>query len=289
MLLTGPPGTGKTMIATRLPSIMPPLSDEDALTVSAISSLTGAFDARHGLRRHAPFEAPHHTASAAAIVGGGSGLALPGAITRAHAGVLFLDEAPEFSARVLETLREPLENGEVVLHRSRGTTRYPARFQLVMAANPCPCGHAWGDGANCSCTPMQRRRYFSRLSGPLLDRVDVRVDVPPPPRTRQPHQTVHTSREMAARVAEARERARRRYEGLPFSLNARIPAPLLRTSFSIPAARLLDEAVRAGRLSLRGRDRVLRIAWTLADLDGSAHPTENHVGEALMLRQEDHS
>ena len=290
LLLTGPPGTGKTMIASRLPSILPRLDDEDALAVSTIASITGGLDARAGLLRTPPFIAPHHSASVAAIVGGGTGIARPGAITRAHAGVLFLDEAPEFPAAVLESLREPLETGDVLLHRARGSTRFPARFQLVLAANPCPCGHAWGRGEACSCTPHQKRRYLSRLSGPVKDRIDMRVEVGPAPSAAlTPGAMPESSAQIAERVAEARERAAHRFAGETFGLNARIPGPLLRHRYTCPDAKLLDMAVRRGTLTLRGYDRVLRLAWTLADLDGSVQPHSEHIGTALSLRQDDHT
>src|SRR5690606_12028334 len=206
LLLQGPPGAGKTMIAARLPGILPELSTEDALDVSAVHSLDGRFDARGGLLRTPPLESPHHTATAAAIVGGGGGLARPGAISRAHCGVLFLDEAPEFSARVLEALREPLETGDITLHRARGVIRYPARFQLVLAANPGPGGNAWGKGEKCPCTPLQRRRYLSRLSGPVMDRIDMRVDVGPVDLHRSGAEPAEPSAAIAARVGRARTR-----------------------------------------------------------------------------------
>lgn len=287
LLLTGPPGAGKTMIATRIPSILPDLSAEDALAASAIHSVAGRFDAAQGLLRRPPFENPHHTATPASVVGGGAGLALPGAISRAHGGVLFLDEAPEFSARVLEALREPLESGDITLHRARGVTRYPARFQLVLAANPCPCGNAWGTGADCSCTPLARRRYLTRLSGPVLDRIDMRVPVGPVDVHRDAHgDPAESSAEVSTRVATARARQRARFQDAPWSLNAQIPGPLLRREFAPRAedARLLDRAVEAGRLTLRGHDRVLRLAWTLADLDATDRPSAEHIGHALALR-----
>lgn len=288
LLLCGPPGAGKTMIASRLPGLLPDLDDEDALAVSTIASVTGRFDARAGLVRSAPFEAPHHTASVAAVVGGGSGTARPGAITRAHAGVLFLDEAPEFSASVLESLREPLETGDICLHRARGSVRFPARFQLVLAANPCPCGQNWGKGSDCSCTPVQKRRYLSRLSGPVLDRIDLRVTVTPAPTARADGgPTPESTAVVRERVLAARERAAHRFREEPFSLNARIPGPLLRKRYSTPDARLLEAAVRRGSLTLRGHDRVLRLAWTLADLDDAARPNAEHIGTALSLRQDD--
>lgn len=288
LVLIGPPGTGKTMIASRLPSILPPLGTEDSQQVSAIHSLAGRFDARDGLLSTPPFENPHHTASTAAVVGGGAGLARPGAISRAHAGVLFLDEAPEFSSRVLEALREPLETGDITLHRARGVTRYPARFQLVLAANPCPCGKAWGKGDACSCTPQQRRRYLARLSGPVLDRIDMRVNVGPV-NLHGDSVAGEPSAVIAERVSAARERQRRRFDGRAWALNSQLPGPLLRTEFAPEASerRLLDHAVAQGRLTLRGHDRVLRLAWTLADLDAADRPAASHIGEALTLRQGD--
>lgn len=288
LLLAGPPGAGKTMIAARIPGVLPPLQGKDALDVSAIHSLSGGFDARAGLITAPPFEAPHHTATTAAVVGGGPGLARPGAISRAHAGVLFLDEAPEFPARVLEALREPLETGDVTLHRARGVTRYPARFQLVMAANPCPCGHGWGKGDRCSCTPLQRRRYLARLSGPILDRIDMRVEVAPVD-LRRIEGEGEPSAAIAERVRRARERQRRRFADLPWSTNSQIPGSALRGALAPAreARHLLEQAVDQGRLTLRGHDRVLRVAWTLADLDGADAPDIDHIGTALSLRGKD--
>ena len=180
LLMTGPPGSGKTMLASRMPSIMCPLTPEEQLEVASIRSLCGTLQ-HYGISDMPPFEAPHHTASTASLVGGGSGLAMPGAITRAHRGILFMDEAPEFSARTLQTLREPMESGYVALSRTKGTTYYPAMFQMVMAANPCPCGYAYGNGERCVCKEKDRIRYFARLSGPILDRIDIQVEVPPVP------------------------------------------------------------------------------------------------------------
>jgi len=282
LLMVGPPGAGKTMLAARLPGILPDLTPEDALSATAIHSISGTLEAEEGLLVRPPFEAPHHSASAAAIVGGGARLARPGAISRAHAGVLFLDEAPEFSGAVLQTLRQPLESGEIVLHRAYGATRYPARFQLVLAANPCPCGHFYGRGERCSCNALARRRYFSRLSGPLLDRVDLQVDVMPVKRGSS--DSGESTAVVAVRVTEARRRALARFEGLPWSVTSHAPPSWIREATPKTALRVAYAALDSGRLSARGADRALRVAWTLADLEQDPAPTPDHVARAMVLR-----
>nr|WP_062516943.1 YifB family Mg chelatase-like AAA ATPase [Demequina gelatinilytica] len=282
LLMVGPPGAGKTMLAERLPGILPDLDDAEAVRVTAVHSLAGTFDAGAGLMRRPPLEAPHHTASSAAIVGGGSGLARPGAVSLAHAGVLLLDEAPEFPTRVLDTLRQPLERGEIVLHRAHGATRYPARFQLVMAANPCPCGMFAGTGEGCSCTALARRRYLGRLSGPLLDRVDIRVEVGAAARADQPGEP--TAR-VAARVREARDAARERLAPHGWTLAGEATGPWLRRATSRTACAGLWRAVERGALTARGFDRSLRLAWTLCDLEGAASPGVEHITQALALRE----
>ena len=239
-----------------------------------------------GLLRRPPFEDPHHTATPASVVGGGSGVPRPGAASRAHRGVLFLDEAPEFSTAVLQTLRQPLEHGELVLHRAAGTARYPARFQLVLAANPCPCGQAVGKGLACTCRSEQRRRYFGKLSGPLLDRVDLQVELQPGPRAGRASGGVHGGRRRA-RVA-------RRAGGAGAAAGAArrgAPTGTCRAagcgSGSDPTARwspTWTAPLDRGTLSLRGVDRVLRVAWTVADLAGRAAPGRADVGHALLLR-----
>lgn len=288
LFLVGPPGAGKTMLAARLPGLLPDLTDAEAVEVTAVHSVAGTFDPAHGLIRRPPFEEPHHTATPAAVVGGGSGLPRPGAASRAHHGVLLLDEAPEFSPRVLQTLRQPLERGELVLHRAAGTARYPARFQLVLAANPCPCGRAVGKGLHCTCRPMERRRYLARLGGPLLDRVDIQVDVEPVSRAALSlGGAPDTTAAVASRVALARDRQRRRLAGTPWSTNAAVPGSWLRgPEGNLPddVRTALGRAADRGVLSMRGMDRVLRLAWTLTDLDGRSRPTVADVGAALGLR-----
>jgi len=287
LYLVGPPGAGKSMLAERLPGLLPELDDAQALEVAAIGSVLGTRTQFDGLDRRPPFVAPHHGASMPAIVGGGSGQVMPGAVTAAHAGVLFLDEAPEFKPNVMQALRQPIESGWVVVARASGRYRFPCRFQLVLAANPCPCGLAYGKGARCTCTPMQRRTYTSRLAGPILDRIDIQVQVSAPTRATLALAPGEPTREVAARVREARAAQAQRWRPHGVVVNARVPGSLLRT----PTFRLtsrctvqLDRAIDRGLLSLRGYDRCLRLAWTIADLAGRTVPTSEDVGVALALR-----
>ena len=288
LLLVGPPGAGKTMLAERLPSILPALDAEDAVTVTSLHSLAGTFDPDSGLLTAPPLRAPHHTATRAAVVGGGSGTPRPGDVSLAHRGVLFLDEAPEFPNGVLDCLRQPLETGTVTIDRVGGRATYPAAFQLVLAANPCPCGKAGGRGLECTCTSLQRRRYFSRLSGPLLDRVDIQVEIAAVSAAdlARPASS-ESSAIVAQRVLRARQAAERRLAGTPWHLNAEVPGSYLRGpdgALSVPLSRRLMDALERGDLSLRGVDRVLRLAWTLADLEGAEALTLTHIGTALALR-----
>jgi magnesium chelatase family protein len=283
-----PPGAGKTMLAERLPGLLPDLADNEAMEVTAIHSLCALPSASVQLVRRPPFENPHHTATSAAIIGGGSGLPRPGAASRAHRGVLFLDEAPEYERRVLDALRQPLESGELVIHRSAGTAAYPARFQLVLAANPCPCGKASGKGLDCTCTPMMRRRYLARMSGPLLDRVDIQLQVERlsladfgQPGAEEDTDTV------AGRVRAARDRQLGRLRPLGMETNSQVPGRILRGALRLaaPTTRILDHSLERGVLTARGYDRVLRLAWTLADLACRDAPDVNDIGQALGLRQ----
>ncbi|MDQ0923047.1 magnesium chelatase family protein [Pseudarthrobacter sp. W1I19] len=288
LLLMGPPGAGKTMLAERLPGLLPDLADHEAMEVTAIHSLCGLPSSSARLLRRPPFESPHHSATAAAIIGGGSGLPRPGAASRAHRGVLFLDEAPEYERRVLDALRQPLESGELVIHRSAGTAAYPARFQLVLAANPCPCGKASGKGLDCTCTPMMRRRYLARMSGPLLDRVDIQLQVDRVSLAEfgQGGAEEDTA-SVADRVRDARGRQLERLQPFGLETNAQVPGRVLRGELRLPPActRILDHSLERGVLTARGYDRVLRLAWTMADLGHRERPDVNDIGQALGLRQ----
>ena len=285
--LLGPPGAGKTMLAERLPTVMPALGREEALEVTSIHSVAGTLRAGSPLMTDPPFCAPHHSATKAAIVGGGTGILHPGAASLAHRGCLFLDEAPEFSRDVLDALRQPLESGEVVVARCGLTARFPARFTLVLAANPCPCAKGAATGAGCTCTAGTKRRYLARLSGPLLDRVDVKVELLPVTRAEllSDRHFAESSPAVAARVAAARERAAARLHDTPWRLNAEIPGSELRRSFPPAPGSLapLERAMDLGQISARGVDRVIRVAWTLADIAGIARPTVGETNYALGL------
>ncbi len=285
--LLGPPGAGKTMLAERLPSLLPPLGATASLEVSAIHSLAGVLPQGSPLVTRPPFRNPHHSASVSALVGGGSGIARPGEVSLAHRGVLFLDEAPEFSRGVLDSLRQPLESGVVTIARAGGTARYPARCSLILAANPCPCAAGGRDQRHCTCPPQLRRRYLARLSGPLLDRVDIRLSIRAVTRAALvDDQPAEGSATVAARVAVARDRAVSRFAGLPWRTNADVPAQELRVRWPLPRGALAPAyaALDTGALSARGLDRVVRLAWTLADLEARDRPGPDEVATALRLR-----
>ncbi|MBH5338834.1 ATP-binding protein, partial [Streptomyces pactum] len=288
LLFMGPPGAGKTMLAERLPGLLPPLTPKEALEVTAVHSVAGVLPPGKPLIDTPPYCAPHHSATMAALVGGGNGQPRPGAVSLAHRGVLFLDEAPEFSVRALDALRQPLESGQVLIARAAGMMRMPARFLLLLAANPCPCGRHNRLGGGCECTPTAIRRYQSRLSGPLLDRIDLRVHVSPVSRAEliAPRGAAESSETIAARVREARERARGRLAGTPWTVNSEVPGHELRTRwYPEPGAlREAEKDMECGLLTARGLDRVLRVAWTIADLAGHDRPTADDVAQALHLR-----
>ena len=286
--LLGPPGAGKTMLAERLPTILPPLPTADALDVTSIHSVAGTLpDGGGALVTSPPFLAPHHTASRAAIVGGGTGTIRPGAASLAHRGVLFLDEAPEFARDTLDALRQPLESGQITLARSGVTARFPARFTLVLAANPCPCAKTAGPSGGCTCSPATRRRYLARLSGPLLDRVDVKIELLPLGRTELLNDKGYAepSRTVAARVAAARDRAATRLRGTPWQLNAEVPGAELRRSWppAPGALAVVERALERGQITARGLTKIIRVGWTIADLDGRPRPGRDECDTALVF------
>ena len=294
LLMVGPPGVGKTMLAERLPSILPEMTLEEAIETRAIQSIAGIgkIDQPFGLDSQRPFQAPHHSATLVSLIGGGMTFPRPGLVSLANHGVLFLDEAPEFARGFLDALRQPLESGEVLINRSAGYARFPARFQLVLAANPCPCGNFSGKGRACVCIPSARLSYLNKLSGPLLDRIDLRIRL----ETANPAQMAlarlgaqqlgRSSAEIRARVAIARSRAGSRLAGTPWQNNAQVPGAYLRKHLrpDASATRKLDQALERGAVSMRGYDRCLRLAWTSADLESRDFVSEADISKAVLLR-----
>lgn len=289
--MVGAPGAGKTMLAERLPSILPALSTEQALEVAAIESIAGNGQVALNLDTQPRFQAPHHSSSTAALIGGGSGVPRPGAVSKAHHGVLFLDEALEFQGHSLDSLREPLESGKVLINRSGGSATFPAKFQLVLAANPCPCGLSGLADRDCTCSAMAIRRYTNRLSGPVLDRIDIRLAIKPVSLGANLglFDVGPTSAEALARVVRAREAASDRLSSFGYRLNSEVPGPVLRGRLGIGAKALkdLDRMLMAGKTSMRGYDRCLRLAWTIADLEGVKLPGPDQVRIAVSLRGTD--
>jgi magnesium chelatase family protein len=286
LLLVGPPGCGKTMLARRLPSILPAMSLHEALEVTKIYSVAGLLVGRAGIVRARPFRFPHHTISQTALVGGGA-LVKPGEISLAHHGVLFLDELPEFTRSAIEVMRQPLEEGTVTIARAAGTFTYPARFQLVASMNPCPCGYRGTRGAECRCDEALVAKYVSKLSGPLLDRIDLQIEI-----ARVPFDDMvrydgaeHSSR-IRERVVAARERQRARFGGATFSCNAEIPGNAMRRYCPLdePAMRLLAHASAKRQFSARALDRIARVARTIADLIGDETIRSDYVAEAIQYR-----
>ncbi|HEX8384800.1 MAG TPA: YifB family Mg chelatase-like AAA ATPase, partial [Rubricoccaceae bacterium] len=292
-LLVGPPGSGKTMLARRLPTILPPLTAAEALETTKVLSVGGRLNghARHGLVSSRPFRSPHHTISNAGLCGGGS-VPAPGEISLAHNGVLFLDELPEFDRSVLEVLRQPLEEGEIVIARARASVRFPARFMLVASMNPCPCGHAGDPTRACVCAPGQVQRYLSKVSGPLLDRIDLHVEVAPVPFSdlRRPDDAEPSSA-VRERVVAARDRQAARVIGEPAapSCNAGLTPPQVRRHCALDAGgqALLQSALTRLGLSARAHDRILKVARTIADLADAPEIRAEHVAEAVQYRSLD--
>ncbi|WP_022868413.1 YifB family Mg chelatase-like AAA ATPase [Schaalia vaccimaxillae] len=287
MFLIGEPGAGKTMLASRLVTILPDLDDQTALETTCVHSLVGRRP-QVQLMRNAPLQSPHHSATMAALIGGGASGIVPGAVSLAHGGVLVLDEAAEFAPSVLDALRQPLEEGSITIHRAKGHARFPARFQLVLASNPCPCGGS-RRGKPCTCSSVVRRRYMSRLSGPLLDRIDITVPMRAPTRVDLAEGPAPKSSQVRSRVEAARERASHRLKDTPWTLNAQLPGTWIREVSGIDeqVCDRLDRAVDDGILSMRGADRVLRLMWTLADLEERSAPDSTDLARALALRTGD--
>jgi magnesium chelatase family protein len=286
LLVVGPPGAGKTMMARRVPGILPPLTFDEAVEVTTVHSVAGLLPSGASLVTRRPFRAPHHTTSDVALVGGGP-RPRPGEVSLAHHGVLFLDEMPEFNRHVLEVLRQPLEDGAVVVARAARTDVFPARFMLVGAMNPCPCGYLGDAIRPCRCTPQQVERYRARLSGPLRDRMDLTIEVPAlPPEVLVAGSPGECSAEVRARVVVARERQRQRYAADPIQTNAELTPSLISRYCLLDdaASRLLAAAAMKMALSARAYDRVRKVALTIADLSGCAAVAVDHVAEALQFR-----
>jgi magnesium chelatase family protein len=290
LMLTGPKGAGKTTLAERIPGLLPDLSVEESLELTAIYSLSGGLPPGQTMMTRPPFRAPHHSASRTSLLGGGSGRVRPGEVSRAHTGTLFLDEFPLFNTDIIEALRQPLESGDVTIARGEESATFPARTMVVIACNPCPCGdyHPSRRDSRCTCTEVRRREYRKKLSGPIVDRVDITRHVEPVPvhEARDPLARPEPSAVIRARVTAARQRQAERYSGTPWRLNADVPGPDLLRHFQLTdgASHLLDDKIYAGVLTRRGGTRVHRLAWTVADLRGVDRPDVPELDVALRLR-----
>lgn len=290
VMLTGPKGTGKTSLAERLPTILPDLTPTESVEVSAIHSLAGTLDPERGMLTRPPYSAPHHDASKASLIGGGSGQVRPGEVSRAHCGVLFLDEFPLFRTDVMDALRQPLESGEVRIARRDEMVTLPARALVVVACNPCPCGDylpAAPGTSSCNCREVARRDYRRKITGPVADRIDVVRELRPESHRPDPLSSPESSATVRARVAAARARQQRRYAGAGWRVNGHAPGPALRERWPMErtAMATLEEAVLAGQLTRRGATRVHRVAWTVADLRGAEQPGPHELDTALRLRR----
>ena len=290
VMLSGPKGAGKTTLAERLPGLLPDLTLEEALELSAIYSLAGCLPPGKPMMTRPPFRAPHHSATRTGVLGGGSGRVHPGEVSRAHTGALFLDEFPLFQADIIEGLREPLESGEVTISRGDETATFPARTMFVLACNPCPCGeyHPTNRDNRCTCLEVQRREYRRKISGPIADRIDITRHVEPLTEIDRGDRFARqeSSGEVRERVTAARERQARRYDGTGWRINSAVPGPVLRARWPLPeeAERLVEDRLYAGQLTRRGATRVHRLAWTVADLRGAGQPGPDEVDTALRLR-----
>lgn len=288
VLMSGPPGGGKTMLARRLPTILPPLDPDESMMVTRIYSVAGLLPEGRGLLTTRPFRSPHHSISIAGLAGGGSGMPMPGEISLAHAGVLFMDEAAEFRRDALQAMRQPIESGDIVLSRARYSVRYPSRFMLVLATNPCPCGFYGDYATSCECTPGRLNMYREKLSGPLLDRIDLQLTVGRVAKADLQSDTGEPSTAVRARVVAARQRQQERLERFNIRVNADIPPGALNVACALneDSWHIVNGLQANQRLSMRGIHRVMRVARTVADLEGRSHVSPEHVSEAMTFRME---